>query len=71
MSRNIVFVVETLSVMIQVFWYKTHHHKRLFLMTPIHHHFEKKGYEEPDIVKGFWLVGIICAVLGIFFAVWI
>lgn len=40
-------------------------------MTPIHHHFEKKGYKEPDIVKGFWLVGIICAVLGIFFAVWI
>lgn len=68
---GLVFVVETLSVMIQVFWYKTHHHKRLFLMTPIHHHFEKKGYEEPDIVKGFWLVGIICAVLGIFFAVWI
>ena len=68
---GLVFVIETLSVMIQVFWYKTHHHKRLFLMTPIHHHFEKKGYEEPDIVKGFWLVGIICAVLGIFFAVWI
>ncbi len=68
---GLVFVIETLSVMIQVFWYKTHHHKRLFLMTPIHHHFEKKGYEEPDIVKGFWLIGIICAVLGIFFAVWI
>ena len=68
---GLVFVIETLSVMLQVFWYKTHHHKRLFLMTPIHHHFEKKGYEEPDIVKGFWLVGIICAVLGIFFAVWI
>lgn len=66
-----VFVIETLSVMIQVFWYKTHNKKRLFLMTPIHHHFERKGYEEPDIVKGFWLAGIICAVLGIFFAVWI
>ena len=68
---GLVFVIETLSVMIQVFWYKTHNHKRLFLMTPIHHHFEKLGFEEPDIVKGFWLVGIICAVLGIFFAVWI
>ena len=33
--------------------------------------YERKGYEEPDIVKGFWLAGIICAVLGIFFAVWI
>ena len=65
-----VFVAETLSVMIQVFWYKLKK-KRLFLMTPIHHHFEKLGYEEPDIVKGFWLLGIICAVIGIFFAVWI
>ena len=67
---GLVFCLETLSVMIQVFWYKLKG-KRLFLMTPIHHHFERKGYEEPDIVKGFWLVGIICAVLGIFFAVWI
>lgn len=67
---GLVFVLETLSVMIQVFWYKRTK-KRIFLMTPIHHHFERKGYEEPDIVKGFWLAGIICAVLGIFFAVWI
>lgn len=65
-----VFCIETLSVILQVYWYKTKK-KRLFLMTPIHHHFEKKGYKEPDIVKGFWLIGIICAVLGIFFAVWI
>ena len=67
---GLVFCLETLSVMIQVFWYKKTK-KRIFLMTPIHHHFERKGYEEPDIVKGFWLAGIICAVLGIFFAVWI
>ncbi len=67
---GLVFVLETLSVMIQVFWYKKTK-KRIFLMTPIHHHFEKSGYEEPDIVKGFWLAGIILAVLGIFFAVWI
>lgn len=65
-----IFCAEALSVMIQVFWYKLKK-KRIFLMTPIHHHFEKLGYEEPDIVKGFWLVGIIFAVLGIFFAVWI
>ena len=65
-----IFCIEALSVMIQVFWYKLKK-KRIFLMTPIHHHFEKLGYEEPDIVKGFWLVGIIFAVLGIFFAVWI
>lgn len=67
---GLVFIVETLSVMIQVFWYKRKR-KRIFLMTPIHHHFEKKGYKEPDIVKAFWLVGIICSLLGIFFAVWI
>ena len=65
-----VFCVEALSVMIQVFWYKLKH-KRIFLMTPIHHHFEKLGYEEPDIVKGFWMAGIVCSVLGIFFALWI
>jgi len=64
------FIIETLSVMIQVFWYKTKR-KRIFLMTPIHHHFEKKGYEEPDIVKAFYLIGIICSLIGIFFAVWI
>lgn len=67
---GLVFVIETLSVMIQMTYYKFTK-KRIFLMTPIHHHFEKLGYEEPDIVKGFWLAGIVCAVLGIFFAVWI
>ena len=40
-------------------------------MTPLHHHFEKKGYEEPDIVKAFWLAGMLCSFLGIFFALWI
>ena len=65
-----VFVIETLSVMIQIAYYQKTH-KRVFLMSPIHHHFEKKGYEEPDIVKAFWLVGIIFSLLGIFFAVWI
>ena len=65
-----VFVIETLSVIIQVIYYKKTG-KRLFLMTPIHHHFEKKGYQEPDIVKGFWLVGILFCLMGIFFALWI
>ena len=65
-----VFLAETLSVIIQTIYYKKTH-KRVFLMTPIHHHFEKKGYEEPDIVKAFWMVGMIFALLGIFFAVWI
>lgn len=64
------FCVETLSVMIQIFWYKKTK-KRIFLMAPIHHHFEKKGYEEPDIVKAFWMIGMIFALIGIYFAVWI
>lgn len=67
---GLVFCLEALSVMIQVFWY-TLKGKRVFLMTPIHHHFERKGYEEPDIVKGFWLAGIVFAALGIIFALWI
>lgn len=65
-----IFVVEAFSVIIQVFYYKRTH-KRIFLMTPIHHHFEKKGYQEPDIVKGFWFAGILFALAGILFAVWI
>ena len=65
-----VFVVETLSAIIQIFWYKKTK-KRVFLMAPLHHHFEKKGYEEPDIVKVFWMLGIIFSLIGIYFAVWI
>ena len=65
-----VFILETLSVILQVGYYKLTK-KRIFLMTPLHHHFEKKGYEEPDIVKAFWMVGILFSLLGIFFAVWI
>ena len=67
---GIVFIIETLSVIIQVAYFKRTK-KRIFLMAPIHHHYEKKGYEEPDIVKAFWTIGMIFAVLGILFAVWI
>ncbi len=65
-----VFVAETLSVILQVIWVKSFN-KRLFLMTPIHHHFEKLGYPEVDIVRMFWLVGLILAMAGIIFGVWI
>lgn len=64
------FVFETASSIIQITYYKFTK-KRVFLNSPIHHHFEKLGFEEPDIVKAFWLMGIICSFLGIFFAVWI
>ena len=65
-----VFVFETLSVIIQVFWYKTFK-KRIFLMTPIHHHFEKLGWQEVEIVRLFWAIGLILAMAGIIFGVWI
>lgn len=66
----LVFVIETLSVIIQVFWYKTFK-KRLFLMTPIHHHFQKLGWSEVEIVRTFWVFGFILAMAGIVFGVWI
>lgn len=65
-----VFVVETLSVIMQVFWLRVFK-KKLFLMTPLHHHFEKLGWAETDIVKLFWVVGLVLAMGGIFFGVWI
>ena len=65
-----IFVIETLSVIIQVFWVQVLHRK-LFLMTPLHHHFEKLGWEETDIVKVFWAVGLILTMAGVFFGVWL
>ena len=65
-----VFVIETLTVILQTFWVQVFKRK-LFLMTPLHHHFEKLGYKENDIVKGFWVVGFFLAMAGIAFGVWI
>ena len=65
-----IFVIETLSVIIQVFWVQVLH-KKLFLMTPLHHHFEKLGWKETDIVKLFWVFGLILAMSGIIFGVWL
>jgi phospho-N-acetylmuramoyl-pentapeptide-transferase len=63
-----IFLIENLSVMIQVSWFKYTKKKygegrRVFLMSPIHHHFQKKGIPEAKIVSRFWIVGIILAVL--------
>ncbi|MEL6979175.1 MAG: phospho-N-acetylmuramoyl-pentapeptide-transferase [Pseudomonadota bacterium] len=58
------FVVETLSVIIQVAYYKRTG-KRVFLMAPIHHHFEKKGWKEPTIVIRFWIISVILAFIGL------
>lgn len=65
-----VFVLETLSVIAQTFWVQVFHRK-LFLMTPLHHHFEKLGWQETDIVKLFWVVGLILSMSGIIFGVWV
>lgn len=58
------FVVETVSVIIQVVWYKRTG-RRVFLMAPLHHHFEKKGWAEPTIVIRFWIVSMILALVGL------
>ena len=64
----IVFVIETLTCIIQRVYYKFTK-KRIFPMTPIHHTFEKKGYSENEIVKIFCLVGIIASMVAIIFGV--
>ena len=58
------FVVEAMSVIIQVLYYKRTK-KRIFLMAPIHHHFEKRGWAEPQIVIRFWIISLILAMLGL------
>ncbi|SHJ13035.1 phospho-N-acetylmuramoyl-pentapeptide-transferase [Wenxinia saemankumensis] len=58
------FVVEALSVIIQVFYFKRTG-KRVFLMAPIHHHYEKKGWAEPQIVIRFWIIALILAMIGL------
>ena len=58
------FVVETVSVIIQVFWFKRTG-RRVFLMAPLHHHFEKKGWSEPTIVIRFWIISMILALVGL------
>ena len=58
------FVVETVSVIVQVFWFKRTG-KRVFLMAPLHHHFEKKGWAEPTIVIRFWIIAMVLALVGL------
>ena len=65
-----VFLIETLSVIIQVGYFKYTKKKlgfgkRIFLMTPIHHHFQKKGYSESKIVTRFWIISIMLALLSL------
>lgn len=64
-----VFVLETLSVIIQVISFKTTG-KRVFKMSPLHHHYELSGWSEWRVVVTFWLVGILFATVGIYIEVW-
>tara|TARA_B110000438_G_scaffold164956_1_gene157835 strand:+ start:1713 stop:2912 length:1200 start_codon:yes stop_codon:yes gene_type:complete len=65
-----IFLIETLSVIIQVSYFKytknkSGNGKRVFLMSPIHHHFQKLGYHESKIVVRFWIIGILMAILSL------
>jgi phospho-N-acetylmuramoyl-pentapeptide-transferase len=65
-----VFLIENLSVVLQVSYFKYTKRKfgegrRIFLMSPIHHHYQKKGIHEAKIVSRFWILGILLAVLSI------
>jgi len=61
---GLVYVVEVLSVVLQVLYFKATGGKRLFKMAPIHHHFEKCGFKEVNVVTGFWIFTVICCLAG-------
>ena len=65
-----IFVLETISVIIQIFSVVIFK-KRIFLMSPIHHHFERLGWTEGDIVKLFWIGGFILSLLALIYGVWL
>lgn len=60
-----IFVAEALSVIIQVASYKLRNKKRVFLIAPLHHHFEYKGWPETKVVVRFWIIGLLLAILGV------
>lgn len=60
-----IFVMEVLSVIMQVGYFKMTGGKRIFLMAPFHHHFEKKGWAEPRVVIRFWIISIILGLMAL------
>ena len=60
-----IFVMEAVSVILQVGYFKMSGGKRIFLLAPIHHHFEKKGWQEPKVVVRFWIISIILGLLAL------
>jgi phospho-N-acetylmuramoyl-pentapeptide-transferase len=59
------FVIEAISVILQIAYFRRTGGKRLFRMAPLHHHFELKGWAEPKIVIRFWIIGIIFVMLAL------
>ena len=62
---GLIFVIETGSVVLQIAYFKLSHGKRIFKMSPIHHHFELSGWDEEKITLRFWIVGILSGLLGV------
>jgi phospho-N-acetylmuramoyl-pentapeptide-transferase len=65
-----IFVAETLSVIIQVGWFKITKKRfgvgrRVFLMAPLHHHFEQKGWKETQVVVRFWIITMMLVLIGL------
>ncbi|NGX28361.1 MAG: Phospho-N-acetylmuramoyl-pentapeptide-transferase [Candidatus Anoxychlamydiales bacterium] len=60
-----IFVAEALSVILQVLSYKYRNKKRIFLCSPLHHHFEYKGWPETKVVLRFWIIGLLLAIIGV------
>jgi phospho-N-acetylmuramoyl-pentapeptide-transferase len=60
-----IFVVETLSVFVQVAYFKWTRGQRIFRMAPIHHHFELKGWAESKVTVRFWIIAIILALISL------
>ena len=60
-----IFVLETLSVILQVGYFKATGGKRIFRMAPLHHHYEKKGWPEPRVIVRFWIVTVILVMIGL------
>ena len=68
---GLVYVGETMSDIIQIGYFKLTHGKRVFKMAPIHHHFERLGWKEGDIVKLFWICGFLLSLLALIYGVWL
>ena len=65
-----VFVIETLSSFIQIISIRKFH-KKVFLIAPLHHHMERLGWQETDIVKLFWIIGFMLGMGAIYYGVWL